>query len=493
MSALPKTEREPEALQALARRVARGLLEGPVVFEQRKTHSGRSARVPAPGAWFPRDDELAGLLAAVPRTPAQPVASAVSDDEPGASLVRLRLAFYRSLWTAPETFAGRGQDAAAVIERLRLEAREHPADAEGALARALSARLWDAAQKARAPSPLLALAARITAALAARPPQFVARPSSGSTGGDAAPERLYPARFDWAPRPGEALAALRSVRRGERAPLDRQQQEEQAQAFLLRVFEASSGWQPWLAALAAPGQPQGERARAQVGLADAVYRDLRNAAFEGHRRRDRLLLPSLANDGDGGSADGLSLLLDGLAARGSQSELLACLREDLLSQALQRLFESWPLGFLLVLEVLVEGEVDVPAWAEALRTLSPEISRTAVEVRLTRARQLALYRFFALYFDFPRALRAGADGADFTEAHVRCWELSFLSSFANKKQAIAAARRELGVGSEQRLRDLRDQVSRWTLLRLEEELGSDFAEVETGFKFLLFGDEAGRP
>ena len=505
MSALPKCQKEPEALQALARRVARGLLEGPVVFEQRRTHSGRTARVPAPGAWFPRDEDLAALLAALAAAPGQPAASASSassassDDEPGAALARLRLAFYRSLWTAPETFAGRGQDAAEVIERLRLESRERPADAEGTLARSLSARLWDAAQKARAPSPLLALASRVTASLTLRPPQFVPRPASGSAAGEQGPARLYPARFDWAPRQKEALAALRSVRRGESAPLDRQQQDEQVQAFLLRVFEASSSWQPWLAALAAseararlPGHDPGDRARAQVGLADAVYRDLRNAAFEGHRKRDRLLLPTLAHDGDGGG-DGLTLVLDGLAARGNQSDLLACLRDDLLAQALRRLFETWPLSFLLVLEVLVEGDVDVPAWAEVLRALSPEITRAAVEVRLTRARQLALYRFFSLYFDLPRALRSGADGAAFPEAQVRCWELSFLSKFANKKQAIAAARQELGVGSEQRLRDLRDQVSRWTLGRLEEELGSDFAEVETGFKFLLFGDEAARP
>ena len=143
---------------------------------------------------------------------------------------------------------------------------------------------------------------------------------------------------------------------------------------------------------------------------------------------------------------------------------------------------------MLVLEQLVEGDVDVQGWISALRAAGATPSATAVEVRLTRARQRALYRFFCLYFDLPAQLRSRKAGL--RGQAVRAWELAFLSPLEGKRQAVSQARRELGLRSEQEVRDLRDEASRYTLERLEEELGDSFSEVETAFRFLLFGEES---
>jgi hypothetical protein len=449
---------------AVARSVAARLVEGPLSIEQRRTHSGQVARVPVVGAWFVAPAEVVSLLRA-----ADPEGSCAVP--PATARVVFEVAFHRSFLQGARQ---QGAQGVGLLEALVSAARsgQGPGDLEALLAERLSA----AAQKATQPAPLPLLAGRLAAALCA-------------AAGEAPAER---ARRDLVPTPEETAAVLSSVR-GAGGGDDRSADArgEKAQQFLLLALEALARWETLRTALGSaqrtPG-PEAEAVRARVHLCDAVYRDLRNAAWEVHRRREARVLTfgGAGDEGEGG--DALSIALDAAAAAGGQGPLWACLRDDRLEAALRLLFTQWKLDFLLVLEQLVEGDVDVQAWISTLRAGGATPSPTAIEVRLTRARQRALYRFFCLYFDLPAQLRSGAAGL--SAAAVRAWELAFLSPLEGKRQAVSQARRELGLRSEQEVRDLRDEASRYTLERLEEELGEAFAEVETALRFLLFGEES---
>ncbi len=448
----------------VAQAVAARMVAGPLVVEQRRTHSGQVARVPVVGAWFVSGAEVVSLLRA-----ADPEGAGVT--LPSAARVICEVGFYRSFLqgTRPQGAQGVG-----LLEVLLTAARSGQGPAE--LVALLAERLAAAAQRAVAAAPLPQVAGRIAAAL------------SGPLGGalDARERR------DLVPTQEETVAVLGSVRGaaggsdGARSPDAR---GEKVQQFLLLALESLPRWEELRAALAAvqddPAR-QAEAVRARVLLGDAVYRDLRNAAWEVHRRREARVL-TFGGDEGGEGADALSIALDHAATVSGPSPLWACLRDDRLEAALRLLFTNWKLDFLLVLEQLVEGDVDVQAWISALRAAGAAPSPTAIEVRLTRARQRALYRFFCIYFDLPAQLRSRHAGL--RAQAVRAWELAFLSPLEGKRQAVSLARRELGLRSEQEVRDLRDEASRYTLARLEEELGDAFSEVETAFRFLLFGEE----
>jgi hypothetical protein len=453
------------AAAEVAQAVAARMVAGPLSIEQRRTHSGQVARVPVVGAWFVSGAEVVALLRAADPEGACAV-------PPAAARVVCEVGFYRSFLQGARPHGAQGMG---LLEMLIAGARsgQGPAELEALLAERLAA----AAQKAVAPAPLPLLAGRIAAALCGAP----AGPLD---------ERR---RRALVPTPEEAAVVLSSVRGAAGAsegarPAD--VRDEKGQQFLLFALESLARWEQLRTALVAvasdPGQ-QAEALRARVSLCDAVYRDLRNAAWEVHRRREARVLTFGGGD-DGEGADALSLALDTAASESGPSPLWACLRDDRLEAALRLLFTNWKLDFLLVLEQLVEGDVDVQAWISTLRAAGATPSPTAIEVRLTRARQRALYRFFCLYFDLPAQLRSRAAGL--RAQAVRAWELAFLSPLEGKRQAVSQARRELGLRSEQEVRDLRDEASRYTLERLEEELGDAFSEVETAFRFLLFGEES---